>query len=257
MQPLIDLPAEELPPGPALYIVASPIGNLEDVTLRALRVLASVDLILAEDTRKSRQLLQRYKIETALRSYRIHEQETDTTRALHDLRQGRRIALLTDAGTPGLSDPGAALVRRTRDEFPECPITPLPGPSALTAALSVSGWQTNPTLFAGFLPPRSAARRRFFEDHKDFDGVIALYESVHRIRACVGEALSILVNREVLVAREISKRFEDIRRFLPGESAPAFLSGLVEKGEFTVLLGPPGRRKAATPAGDGTGRPFP
>lgn len=240
----------ELPAGPALYIVATPIGNLEDISLRALRVLAGVDLLLAEDTRTTSRLLHHYGLKTPLKSYRVHRQQEDNEAALRALQSQQRLALVSDAGTPGLSDPGSSLVRMVRDLLPDCPLVPIPGPSALTAALSASGWQTNPTLFTGFLSHKGGPRRRFLEQWRDFDGVLALYESVHRVQALLRESMELLPEREILVFRELTKRFEDIGRWQPGQPPERLLANLELRGEFTILLGPPGRsRDAAPPSG--------
>lgn len=235
--------AAPLPPGPALYMVATPIGNMEDITLRALRVLRSVDLILAEDTRKTAQILARYGFRTPLKSYRIHRMDEDNAFALGRLASGENLAFVTDAGTPGLSDPGASLVRKTALELPETPIYAIPGPSALTALLSISGWRTNPCIFGGFLSPKGGPRRRFLEGCRNFDGPIALYESVHRVEALLRDAREILPDREILVGRELTKYHEE-RRSFPADGEPEdwerFLSSLKRKGEFVVALGPPG-----------------
>lgn len=221
---------------PALYIVATPIGNLEDITYRAVRILKECDLILCEDTRKTQILCNAYGITVPLKSYRVHHLEADTAFALAKLREGQRLALCTDAGTPGLSDPGSQLVRAVRAELPEVPILPLPGASALAAAISVSGFRANPFLFAGFLSIKSGARRRFFESQKNFDGIVVFYESVHRISRVLAEVREVLPERPIFVAREMTKMFEEYRELGPGESVK-------EKGEFTVILGLPGRKK--------------
>ncbi len=221
---------------PVLYIVATPIGNLEDITYRAVRILKECDLILCEDTRKTQILCKAYDISVPLKSYRVHHLEADTAFALAKLREGQSLALCTDAGTPGLSDPGSHLVRAVRSELPEVPILPLPGPSALAAAISVSGFRANPFFFAGFLSIKSGARRRFFESQKDFDGIVIFYESVHRISKVLAEVREVLPERPIFVAREMTKMFEEYRELKPGESVK-------EKGEFTVILGLPPRRK--------------
>lgn len=240
--------ATPLPPGPALYMVATPIGNLEDISLRALRVLRLVDLILAEDTRKTAQILGRYGFRTALKSYRIHRMDEDNAFALGRLAAGANLAFVTDAGTPGLSDPGASLVRKVALEQPETPIFAIPGPSALTALLSISGWRTNPCIFGGFLSPKGGPRRRFLEGCRNFDGPIALYESVHRVEALLRDAREILPDREILVGRELTK-FHEERRSFPADGDPEdwerFLKTLTRKGEFVVALGPPGGGRKA------------
>lgn len=257
----------QLPAGPALYLVATPIGNLEDVTLRALRVLRQCDRILAEDTRKTAILLQRYGIRTPMSSYRIHQRERDDAFAVEQLRADQRLAFCTDAGMPGVSDPGSHLVRRVRGELPDCPILPIPGASAVTALWSVTGWQTNPALFAGFLSNKGGPRRRFLEEQRDFPGVLTIYESVHRIEALLRDIRAVLPERAILVGREITKFYEQYVGFEPAfadeyseaetaaiETGPGnaareddatrfeeFLRSIPRKGEFVVAVGPPPR----------------
>lgn len=215
---------------PAIYITATPIGNLEDITYRAVRTLKEVDVILCEDTRKTQILCNAYGISTPLKSYRVHHLQADTEYALARLKEGAAVALCTDAGTPGLSDPGSHLVRAVREQLPDVPIYPVPGASAVAAAVSVSGYRANPFIFAGFLSIKPGARKRFFEGLRDFDGLIVFYESVHRIKKVLGEVQEILPERPVFVAREMTKHFEEYRELSPGDT-------LKEKGEFTVVLG--------------------
>ncbi len=214
----------------ALHIVGTPIGNLEDMTFRAVRILKESDLILCEDTRKTSILCRHYNIDRPLKSYRIHRLEQDGAYALDKLREGWSLALCTDAGTPALSDPGTHLVRLVRSTMPEVPIIPIPGPSALTAALSVSGFRPNPFVFAGFLGLKSGARKRFFETYRDFDGLIVFFESVHRITKVLAEVREALPDRPVFVGREMTKAFEEYRLISPEDR-------ITEKGEFTVIVG--------------------
>ncbi|MBI3394771.1 MAG: 16S rRNA (cytidine(1402)-2'-O)-methyltransferase, partial [Spirochaetia bacterium] len=223
-----------------LYIVGTPIGNIEDMTHRAVRVLGEVDLILSEDTRKTGLLLKHYGIATQQKSYRVHNLEYDTQFAVARLREGLQIALVTDAGTPGVSDPGSYLVRTVRRELPETRIVPIPGPSALASALSVSGFQTNPSLFGGFLSSKGSRRRRFLEENREFEGCIVLYESVHRVESLLEEIRAILPDREVFVAREMTKIYEEYVAFPP--ETPVKLPTV--KGEFTIVIGPPERHKS-------------
>lgn len=216
-----------------LYIVASPIGNLEDFTFRAVRVLKEVDRIFAEDTRKTGILLKKYEISKPLKSYRVHQIEPDTRHAIECLEKGENIALVTDAGTPGVSDPGSYLIRAVRERLPQTKIIPLPGASALTAALSVCGFQVNPCIFGGFPSTRPGRRRRFLEQNKEFDGVIVLFESVYRVSALLQEIRTILPDREIFVAREMTKVYEEYVR-IPVGVQPRVL----EKGEFTIVIGP-------------------
>lgn len=233
---------DTIPPGPALYVVATPIGNLEDITLRALRILRQCDTILSEDTRKTGILLKHYEITTPQKSYRVNQEEQDVRRALEFLQEGRNLAFVSDAGTPGVSDPVSRLVRTVREELPDVPIVPIPGPSALSAVLSVSGWQTNPSQFLGFLSPKPGRRRRaLMEAGESFNGPVVLYESVHRIEALLRDLRTIFPERPVLVGRELTKLYEDIR-LIPGNLDETEWRGIVDKiakkGEFTVILGP-------------------
>ncbi len=226
-----------------LYVVATPIGNLEDITLRALRTLKEVDFILSEDTRTSSKLLQKYQIKTPLKSYRQNQKQRDIGWACQKLASGHNIALISEAGTPGISDPGADLIREVR-HMSLAAIIPIPGPSALGAALSVCGWQTNPCLFAGFLSPRRGRRQAFLQDTQSFTGVIVIYESVYRIKTLLQELRDIFgESRDILVAREISKIHEEWI-LLPAAISDSQanwqkqLDSLVLKGEFTILIGP-------------------
>jgi 16S rRNA (cytidine1402-2'-O)-methyltransferase len=230
-----------IPPGPALYIVATPIGNLEDITLRALRILGQVDTILSEDTRKTGILLKHYGLATRQKSYRVHQEERDLETALSFLREGRNLAFCSDAGTPGISDPGSRLVREIRDTTPETPVFAIPGPSALAAALSISGWQANPSVFAGFLSPKPGRRRKFLKARAESDDLIVLYESVHRIEGLLRDIRAIFPDRPISVARELTKIYEEIVIFSPDFSDSEWekaLKGLTRKGEFTVIIGP-------------------
>ena len=231
--PLAEEWQKELPSGPALYIVATPIGNLEDITIRALRILNGVDLILSEDTRKSQRLLQRYGISTQQKSFRVHQIQADVAFALEQLKSHLRVAMISDAGTPGISDPGSHLVRTIREELPDCPIVPIPGPSALSAALSVCGWQANPSTFLGFLP-RKPGKMRTALAAGGADSVLVIYESVHRIRKSLEFIRSELPDRPILVGRELTKLHEQWISWPPSEPLPGF----TEKGEFVVLVGP-------------------
>jgi 16S rRNA (cytidine1402-2'-O)-methyltransferase len=228
---------EKLPAG--LYVAATPIGNLRDITLRVLDALGSADLIMAEDTRKAGLLLKHFKISNAVKSFRIHRLQEDTEYALRELASGKSIVFITDAGTPGISDPVSHLIREIRKRHLPVPVIPLPGASAVTAALSVSGWQANPALFVGFLSPKSGKRRKSLEQMREFDGVIVIYESVHRIDRLLAEIKEILPDRPLLIGREITKIHEEFIEIQPGQPIPEF----VKKGEFTVLAGRPGIEK--------------
>ncbi|MBE7437499.1 MAG: 16S rRNA (cytidine(1402)-2'-O)-methyltransferase [Spirochaetales bacterium] len=218
---------------PALYVVASPIGHLDDLTVRARHLLSRVDLILCEDTRQSVKLLDHHGIATPRKSFRIHRLREDMAFALSKIQEGQALAFLSDAGTPGISDPGAELVRYLREALPDLTIRPLPGASALTAALSVCGFSASPMVFLGFLSPRSGRRERELTAYRDFPGIIVFFESVHRILATLDQVSQIFPHREVFLAREISKKFEELRLW---KGAADSFSAV--KGEFTVVLGP-------------------
>ena len=235
----------ERPPG-ILYIVATPIGNLEDITLRALRILKETDLIAAEDTRRTRQLLTHYGIHKPLVSYHEHNRRVREKFLLADLRQGKKVALVTDAGTPGISDPGEDLVRTAIQE--SIPLVPVPGPSALISALSISGLPTDSFLFYGFLPARSSARQKFLGSLKDRAETLIFYESPRRLRAFLEDARTILGDRRGVVAREITKVFEEVRRGTLAELLDRFGKEEV-RGEVTILLeGRPAPAEETSPA---------
>ena len=224
--------SQERSPG-ILYIVSTPIGNLEDITLRALRVLKEVDRIAAEDTRRTRQLLSHYGIHKPLLSYHEHNRRMREESLLEELRKGRNIALVTDAGTPGISDPGEDLVRRAVKE--SIPLVPIPGPSAMVAALSVSGLPTESFLFYGFLPSKPPARQKFLLSLKDRPETLIFYESPRRLRSFLEDAFRILGDRRLMVAREMTKLYEEVYRGTVSE----VLKDLGEeeiKGEVTIVL---------------------
>jgi 16S rRNA (cytidine1402-2'-O)-methyltransferase len=222
-----------------LYIISTPLGNLEDITYRAVRILKESDLIFSEDTRKTAILLRQYQIDTPQRSYRIHRLARDTEEVLTHLKEGKMVSLCTDAGTPGISDPGSHLIRKVREELPNLPILPIPGPSALAAALSVSGFQANPSIFLGFLSPKSGRRINALSGYRNFEGNLVLYESVHRIRRLLHEILEIFPGRDLFVAREMTKYYEEYILIRSGEqNARGLIDAIPEKGEFTVIIGP-------------------
>jgi 16S rRNA (cytidine1402-2'-O)-methyltransferase len=219
-----------------LYVVATPIGNLADLTDRARAILGAVDLVACEDTRTTGTLLSRLGLRRELIAYHEHNETEAAERLVERLAAGASIALVSDAGTPGLSDPGFRLVRACRRRG--LPVVPVPGPSALAAVLSASGLPTNGFLFVGFLPPKSSARVAFFGEHRDFPYTLALYESCHRIDKAVEEIVATLgVERVVCVAKEVTKLYET---FLVGP-AGAVQSRLAQtslKGEFVLLIAP-------------------
>lgn len=194
----------------ALYIISTPIGNLEDITHRALHLLKSVDLIAAEDTRHTKHLLTKYDVPTILTSYHDHNKEEKTPVLVHRLKEGQSIALVCDAGTPGISDPGFYLIRRCIEEG--ITTIPVPGPTAATAALVVSGLPTDTFLFVGFLPKKHVARLKRLALFKDTPATLILYESPYRLVKTLQDCLEILGNRRAVIARELTKVFEEVMR---------------------------------------------
>jgi 16S rRNA (cytidine1402-2'-O)-methyltransferase len=223
-------------PRGCLYIVGTPIGNLEDITLRALRILKEVDLIACEDTRHTQKLLQHYDIRKELVSYHEHNELTRSPELLIKLEQGAKIALVSDAGMPLVSDPGYRLV--TLCVRHKIPVVPIPGPSALVAALAACGLPNEEFLFAGFLPARSGERRRTLERLRLEDRTIVLYEAPHRVEESIADALEILGDRPACLAREVTKLHEEFRRGKLSDLA-ASLKQRAVKGEITLLIGPP------------------
>jgi 16S rRNA (cytidine1402-2'-O)-methyltransferase len=221
-----------------LYVVATPIGNLEDISLRALRILREADLIAAEDTRRTRTLLARYDIPTPTTSYFEHNKFRRGPELVARLRAGARVAVVTDAGTPGISDPGFHLVRLAREAG--VPVVPIPGPSAVITALSVAGIPGDRFVFEGFLPVKPGRRLARLKELAALGRPVVLYESPHRVRAtlaAVGEAFGPV---EVVLARELTKQFEEFRRGTPTELSAALGTAEV-RGEITLVVGPAGR----------------
>lgn len=219
-----------------LYVVATPIGNLKDISLRALDVLKEADLILTEDTRMTRKLLSHYEVRTIVRRYNEHAPDKTFNETKKHLRSGKIIALVSDAGTPGVSDPGAKLVAFVRDEVPDAHIEVVPGPSAITAALSVSGIPANQFTFVGY-PPAKRKRRAFFEKLKSIEvRPIVLYESPHRFEKTLDElAETFGENTDIFVARELTKIYEEHFKGTIKEAKQHF-TGERRKGEFVLLL---------------------
>jgi 16S rRNA (cytidine1402-2'-O)-methyltransferase len=193
-----------------LYLVATPIGNLEDITLRALRVLGEVDFIAAEDTRHTRKLLNVHGISRPLLSYHEHNMRTRGLRLIRELLGGKSVALVTDAGTPTISDPGLDLVRLAISE--NIPLSPIPGPSAVTTALAVSGLPVQPFIFLGYPPNRPAARRKFFTNYANAEHTLVLFESPRRLGSSLKDMRKIWGNRRVAVTRELTKIHEEVFR---------------------------------------------
>jgi 16S rRNA (cytidine1402-2'-O)-methyltransferase len=218
-----------------LYLVGTPIGNLEDITLRALRILREADQIAAEDTRHTQKLLNHYEISRPLVSYHEHNEMTRAPELLIALEQGAKIALVSDAGMPLVSDPGYRLVSLCLRH--QIPVVPVPGPSALLASLSASGLPNEEFLFVGFLPARSGERRRALERLRIEDRTIIFYEAPHRLQECLADAREILGDRPACLAREVTKLHEEFRR----GKLSALASSLQERparGEITLLIGP-------------------
>jgi 16S rRNA (cytidine1402-2'-O)-methyltransferase len=193
-----------------LYLVATPIGNLADITLRAIEILKSVSLIACEDTRHTRKLLQHYGIETKTVSYHEHNEQERSRQLIETLRDGKDVAVVSDAGTPSISDPGFRLVRAAIENGIQ--VVPAPGPSALISALIAAGLPTDEFFFGGFLPARSNARRARLNELRSVPGTLIFYEGPHRLAETLTDALEVLGEREAVVARELTKLHEEIRR---------------------------------------------
>jgi len=217
-----------------LYLVGTPIGNLEDITLRALRILKEVDQIACEDTRHTQKLLTHYEIRKPLVSYHEHNEMTRAPELLMALEQGAKIALVSDAGMPLVSDPGHRLVALCLRH--QVPIVPVPGPSAMLASLAAAGLPSEEFLFVGFLPARTGERRRAFERLRIEDRTIILYEAPHRIEESISDAREILGDRPGCLAREVTKLHEEFRRGKLSELA-ASLAEQPARGEITLLIG--------------------
>src|SRR5260370_13316087 len=220
--------------GGCLYLVGTPIGNLEDITLRALRILKEADEIACEDTRHTMKLLTHYDIHKPLVSYHEHNEMTRAPELVVALEQGAKIALVSDAGMPLVSDPGHRLVTLCLRHH--IPVVPIPGPSALLASLSASGLPSEEFLFVGFLPARTGERRRAFERLRIEDRTIILYEAPHRVAECVADAREVLGNRSACIAREGTKLHEEFRRGKLSELS-ASLEQRPPPGELTRFIG--------------------
>jgi 16S rRNA (cytidine1402-2'-O)-methyltransferase len=222
--------------GPALYLVGTPIGNLEDITLRALRVLKEVDVIACEDTRQTQKLLNHYAIRTRTTSYHEHNEATKAVELVNQMRQGASIALVTDAGMPGISDPGYRLIKLA---IQQCvPVVPIPGASAFLAALVASGLPTDSFRFSGFLPAKRGERRAALEAVKSSPRTLVLYETPHRVVEALEDVVEILgESRLVVIAREVTKLHEEFLRGRATEVLENLKSRDAVKGEITLLLG--------------------
>jgi len=218
-----------------LYMVATPIGNLEDITLRAIRILKKVDLIAAEDTRHTRNLLNHFGIHTRLISYYREKEVERSHELIKKISAGDTVALVSDAGSPGISDPGAVMVRMARDA--KISVIPIPGPSAVTAALSVAGLDSSSFLFLGFAPAKKKQRRKLLKSLKDSIHPLVFYESVHRFHLLLADSLEILGDRKAFMAREISKTFEELIDLTLSELIKKF-GDKKNKGEFVLIIYP-------------------
>ena len=218
-----------------LYIVATPIGNLEDMTYRAVRILREVDLVAAEDTRHSRKLLSHFGITTGLTSYYDHNQSFKGDRILEALQQGRQVALISDAGTPCISDPGYQLVRDALAAGVR--VVPVPGACAAIAALSVAGLPTDSFTFAGFPPNKEGKRRAFLMTFAAVSGTLVLYEAPHRLADTLADIATVLGNRRVVVARELTKLYEECLHGSAAELQELVQDGH-ERGEVVILVAP-------------------
>jgi len=216
-----------------LYIAATPIGNLEDITLRAIRVLKEADLIAAEDTRHTKHLLDRYQIETQLTSYHDHNKEEKAPVLVARLLDGKNVALVSDAGTPGISDPGYFLINLAIDQ--KIPVVPIPGATAAIAALSVSGMPTDRFIFEGFLPAKHGARLKRLQELTKEERTIIFYEAPHKIIKTVEDMLEVLGDRRAVITRELTKIHEETIRGTLSEMLDHLHTGSI-KGEFTIIV---------------------
>jgi 16S rRNA (cytidine1402-2'-O)-methyltransferase len=217
-----------------LFIVATPIGNLEDITQRALRVLREADLIACEDTRHTRKLLNHFAIKTATISYHEHNEQERAEELCQALESGKNVALVSDAGTPLISDPGFRIVQAAVDRG--ISVVPIPGASAVITALSVSGLRTDQFLFAGFLPARTGARRAKLNELRTVVGTLIFYEAPHRIKATLKEALDVFGDRQAVIARELTKLHEEFARGTLSELVEKFLQNETPRGEMVLII---------------------
>ena len=219
-----------------LYLIATPIGNLEDITLRALRILREeVTTIACEDTRQTQKLLAHYEIRKHLVSYHEHNEASRTTELIELLERGESLALVSDAGTPLVSDPGYRIVTAAIDRG--IPVVPIPGASAVLASLAASGLPTDEFRFVGFVPAKSGARRKFLEAMSDERATVVAYESPHRVLDTLAEMAGIFGNRPIVVARELTKLHEEFLRGTAAEIQAEFLKRASVKGEITIVIG--------------------
>ncbi|HVF29087.1 MAG TPA: 16S rRNA (cytidine(1402)-2'-O)-methyltransferase [Pyrinomonadaceae bacterium] len=217
-----------------LYLVATPIGNLEDITARAVRLLAEVDLVACEDTRHTRVLLNHYQIKTKTISYHEHNEGTRAEELCEMIESGARVAVVSDAGTPGINDPGYRIVRAAAARGLK--IVPVPGASAFVAALVASGLPTDDFFFGGFLPPRAHARRARFAEVRTLRATLLFYEAPHRVAESLADAREILGEREAVIARELTKLYEEFVRGRLSELAARFNTEGAARGEMVMII---------------------
>ncbi len=222
-------------PAGRLFVVGTPIGNLEDITLRAIRTLKSVDLIACEDTRRAQKLLNHYGVKTRTVSYHAHNEITRAPELILEMEEGSDVALVSDAGMPALSDPGYRLVHLAIRH--KIPVIPIPGGSALVTALSAAGLPSDRVIFAGFLPSKKTARQKTLKELSQFNFTLVLYEAPHRLIETLEDALAVLGDRPLTVARELTKVHEEFLRGTISEVLEVLRQRRV-KGEFTLVIGP-------------------
>lgn len=237
-----------------LYLVATPIGNLEDITLRALRVLKECDIVAAEDTRRSGQLLRHFGISKPLLSYFQFNEARRSEEIIERLRRGEKIALVTDAGSPGISDPGERVVKAAIAAGFR--VEAVPGACALVAGLTASGLPTEEFHFIGFLPHKSGQRRNKLGSLKTFDGTLVLYESPYRVEKLLGELNEVFPERQIALARELTKKFEEFLRGSPAELLEVTKKRNL-KGEFVVMIAPAAKAKQTSPGSESPSDPKP
>jgi 16S rRNA (cytidine1402-2'-O)-methyltransferase len=233
-------PSTSVPARRILYIVSTPIGNLEDITLRALRILKEVDLVAAEDTRHTSHLLKHYDIHTPLTSYFEGNELKKKEFILSKLKHGDRIALVSDAGTPGISDPGFRLIQLAIEN--QIPVVPIPGPSALISALSIAGLPTDAFLFKGFLPHKSKKRQDLLKQLKEVRETLIFYESPHRLAETLKDILETLGDREMVLTRELTKVYEEVLRGRVSQIRSQIGERKL-KGEITLVIEGKTRKK--------------
>ncbi len=218
------------------YVIGTPIGNLEDITFRAIRILSEADIILCEDTRVTAKLLEKYSIKKPTMSYHSQSKISKLEKILEMIKEGKTLALVSDAGTPTISDPGSMLVSYIREQFPEMEIIAIPGPSALTSALSISGLPASEFLFLGFLPHKKG-RETLFKEIAASKRTVVFYESPHRILKTIESLIKYIPKRKIVIARELTKIFEQVISGIPEEIKKYFEENPDKvRGEFVVMV---------------------